>query len=110
MDLIAHIAKWAGEQLNGPMAALLIISNAWWIWFVLRLRKEAKATNKELVDTIVKKEEAINAEKDARREEALNLQSKGYESIQKLVQLMDRVEDALGRVEKVMIGCMKHAR
>lgn len=110
MSIISQIAKWALENLNGPMAALLVSSNAWWIWFVLRLRKETKAANGEFIATIVEKEKSINAEKDARREEALNLQSKGYESISKLVTLMDRVEGALVRVEKTMVRCMRNDR
>ncbi len=110
MDLISLIAEWAGKNLNGPMAVLLIVSNAWWIWFVLRLRKEHKATNKEFVDALVEKEKAVNDEKDARRKEALNLQGKSYESISSLVTLMDKVEAALVRVDGSMVGCMKNQR
>lgn len=110
MDLISFIAKWAAKNLNGPMAVLLIISNAWWIWFVLRLRKEGKATIKEFVDALELREKAVNDEKDARRKEALDLQSKGYESIGKLAQLMDRIEDLLKRLEGAMVNCMKHGQ
>lgn len=107
MDLISFIASWAGKNLNGPMAVLLIVSNAWWIWFVLRLRKEGKATTKEFVEALVKKEEAINNEKDARREEALTLQSKGYESIQALTLLIEKVENALTRIDQVIASYLK---
>ena len=107
-DLLPSIWEWGKE--NGPFAAMLVLSNAFWVWFLLRLRKEGKATYKELSALVGEKEDALAAEKDARREEALSLQAKGYESISKLVQLMDRVEEVLKRVESSMLVCLRNQR
>jgi hypothetical protein len=86
---------------QGPWAVACI--GLVWVW--LRTRKEAK----ESVDALVKElgvvRDALQHEKDARREEALVLQAKSGESLMQLAVLMEKVDDHLKRTEAVLVKC-----
>lgn len=88
---------------QGPWAVACV--GLVWVW--LRTRKEAK----ESVDCLVKElgvvRDALQREKDERREEALELQAKSAESLAKLAVLMDRVEEHLKRTEAVLTECQR---
>jgi len=98
---------WTYAVGEGPWAVVTVLSNGVWLYLLLKFRNEVKLSNSEMVALIAEKEKELSAEKDARREEALAIQKQGYATLAQLVQLMDRTEDTLSRVEKGMILCSR---
>lgn len=101
------LSVWEYVQAAGTWAVISFLSNGLWLWLMIRLRKETKEQYDELSGIIGEKEKALQDEKDARREEALKLQAASYESLARLVTLMERTDEALRKIEGTMLGCLK---
>ena len=101
------LSVWEYVKSAGTWAVIAFLSNGLWIWLFIRIRKESKETYDELSGIIGEKEKALQDEKDARREEALQLQGASYESLAKLVTLMEKNDETLKKIDGTMLGCIK---
>ncbi len=87
---------YVSQNGNAPLAVVCFVL----CWVIVRLRGEWKVDRADIIKALKESDEEVKSEKDARREEALKLQSESSTAV-------SQVSAALQRIESIMVNCVR---